>query len=286
MLDPSIPLIEIGPGVFHPAPGVYDNISIRDYHELPSVSNSYLGRLEPPAKAKLPFEETPTLLFGRACHSFILEGKEAFDKEFAVSPKYDRRTKEGKMLSAQFEAAAFGKSVINEEDYQIIGEMANAVLSHPTAQDLLVKGMSEQTVIWIDEETGIICRCRPDFETTTVEGVLADFKTTADASEHAFKRSVVAYGYDRQASMYKEGVFMATKKQYDIFTFIVGEKEPPYRVEVYTLDINFMQHGFDEFHRLLRIEKECRKNNFWPHYQNAGATELIAPMYLQKGAYE
>jgi len=59
------------------------------------------------------------------------------------------------------------------------------------------------------------------------------------------------------------------------------EKKEPYRVEVYTLDVEFVDYGFKEFKRLLYLEKQCRDNNFWPHYVNAGAETLTRPAYLQ-----
>ncbi|MBW2645068.1 MAG: hypothetical protein JRE23_02615 [Deltaproteobacteria bacterium] len=59
------------------------------------------------------------------------------------------------------------------------------------------------------------------------------------------------------------------------------EDKPPYRTEVYTLDKDFLKWGYNEYKRLLLIEKECRDAGFYPHYQNAGAVELTKPNYLQ-----
>jgi hypothetical protein len=85
-----------------------------------------------------------------------------------------------------------------------------------------------------------------------------------------------------------EGFAMAKNALFKdlVFAFIAVEKEPPYRVEVYTLDIDFVQYGWLEFHRLLQIEKECREKNFWPHYVNAGAEELTKPPYVQNWEWD
>lgn len=265
-------------------PGLYQNITHNQYHrDLPRdiVSNSYLSRLnECPAKALIPVEDSPILTFGRAMHCFVLEGADIFWNEFAVSPKFDRRTKEGKAGSVKFEADNFGKSIINEEEYAMIKDMARAVLSHPTARELLVDGCAEQTAIWIDEETGIRCKCRPDLVPHGDHGTLVDLKGMAGVAPHEFTRSVVAHGYARQAGMYAEGVYQVTGKIIDIFAFIAVEKEPPYRVEVYTLAKCFLGWGYDEFHRLLRLEKQCREQGFYPHYSCPGATDLFLPKYL------
>jgi hypothetical protein len=268
-----------------PGPGVYTGISSKEYHALPYVSNSYLSRLaQCPAKAKLPFEETPTLLFGRAFHSLTLEGEDAFFREFAVMEKVDKRTKEGKAYAAQFEIDNIGKDVISEDDRIVIYDMAQAVMSHPTAGEIIKRGIPEQSIFWQDEATGIMCKCRPDNDPDCL--VLADLKSTADASEHAFKRSMVTYGYARQAAMYNEGIFYATDKKIEQFVFIACEKEPPYRVEVYVPDMEFIGWGYDEYRKLLDVELACRKAGKWPHYQNPGAQDIFCPMYLKKGAYE
>lgn len=265
-------------------PGIYDNIPSHTYHnEIQAVSNSYLGRLAKcPAAARIPMEETAALLFGRACHSFVLEGEEVFFAEFAVAPKCDRRTKEGKAAFEQFTLANEGKTVITVDDLNTIFAIDASVKSHPFAKQLLAQGISEQTVIWEDEETGVLCKCRPDRTPSGNKGVLVDLKTTTDASERSFLNSVIKYGYARQAKHYIEGVNAGIgRTDYDAFAFIAVEKEAPYRCEVYILDDAFLEYGANERTRLLRIEAQCRKNNFWPAYQNAGAQDLFKPMYLE-----
>lgn len=262
-------------------PGIYTGISAKDYHTLPKeiVSNSYLSRLNKcPAAAHVPIEDTPTLIFGRAVHSYVLEGPEAFFQEFAVPPVCDRRTTVGKQLWAEFQSANEGKTLIAEEDFVTITEINDSVRNHPTAGLWLSNGVSEQTAIWQDEETGIMCKCRLD--RNPLNGVLLDLKTTEDASEYAFARSVQNYGYARQGAFYTEGVSKATGEKHDAFAFIAVEKKAPYRCEVYVLAPEYLSWGWTQVHRLLRTEKECRDKNHWPNYQVAGAQDLLLPGYL------
>jgi len=260
--------------------GIHSDISHKEYHSLPYVSNSYLGRLDKcPAAAKVPQEDTPSLLFGRAFHAFCLEGMESFTRDFAVAPAVDRRTKEGKAIWSKFQEDNEGKDVLSDTDYQKIVDMGGAILRHPFAKELLFKGVSEQTVIWQDPETGIMCKCRPDRIPDGVHGVLIDLKSTRDASEHAFLRSITSYGYARQNAFYSDGINAISGQVIDAFAFIAVEVDPPHRVEVYTLSPEFVEYGRTEYMRLLRIEKECRKSGY-PNYQNAGAVELYLPKYL------
>lgn len=262
-------------------PGVYSNIPHKSYLALPFVSNSYLGKLARcPANAKIEQEDTPSLLFGRGVHAYILEGQRAFKKEFAISPDIDKRTKEGKEQWNGFLSKNADKNILTIEDYAKIKEIDNAVYRHPFATRLLSQGISEQTVIWFDEETGIMCKMRADRLPDGDHGVLVDLKTTEDACEFAFASSIRSYGYARQAAMYLHGIKTITGKRFDLFTFIVVEKKKPHRTEVYTLDSEYLAWGFQEYKRLLRLERQCRDIGEWPHYQYPGAQEIFKPNYL------
>ena len=163
------------------------------------------------------------------------------------------------------------------------GQSNDAILNHPFASRLLKEGISEQTIIWEDTDTGLLCKCRPDRIPDGNKGVILDLKTTRSADEHSFRRDVVNLGYAREAGMYLEGFARSTNAEFKdlIFTLIAVEKDEPYRCEVYTLDMDFIDWGWREFKRLLQIEQECRVENFWPNYKNNGATELRKPGYLQ-----
>jgi hypothetical protein len=131
-------------------------------------------------------------------------------------------------------------------------------------------------------DTGLRCKCRPDRVPAGNKGVILDLKTTRNADKFAFRRDVAALGYAREGGMYLSGFAQATGANYQdlIFSLIAVEKEEPYRVEVYTLSVDFIDYGFWEYKRLLQIEAKCRENNFWPNYKEAGAVEIEKPSYL------
>lgn len=266
-------------------PGIYSNMTAKEYHAMTDVvSNSYLGRLARcPAAAKVPQEDTPAMLFGRAFHAIILEGEAKFNESFAVPPAFDRRTKGGKASALAWEELSKGKDMVSGEDHSTILYMADAVHKHPFASKLLSEGVSETSIFWKDAETGIMCKVRPDRIPEGGKGVILDLKSTNDAGEYSFRGDCVKYGYAREGGMYLEGYARATGAKYSdlIFSLIAVEKKPPYRVEVYTLETDFVDWGYGEFHRLLQLEKECRESNHWPHYKNAGAQELMKPAYLR-----
>jgi len=263
-------------------PGLYKDITHEEYHkELPRdiVSNSYLTRLKHvPAATLIPMEETKALVLGRALHCLVLE-TEMFDSEFAISPRFDKRTKQGKAEADKFEAENLGKSIITEDDYTSIAEMARSILSHASARTLLTDGDCEQTVIWTDETTGIRCKCRPDLIPRGDHGVMCDLKSVQSIDEYAFQRSTLSYGYHRQAAMYREGYMRVTGRIIDKFAFICVEKEPPHPVRVFDMTPEFIEGGLSEYHQLLKLEKQCRDQGFYPRHREEGVVYLYPPKY-------
>lgn len=270
--------------------GIHHNISHKDYHSWTDiVSNSYLGRLSKvPAAARLHQEETAAMKFGRAIHVYVLEGDDAFMREYHVTENRGKRSKEDKAYWIETIQRYPNKELITEGDYQVIIDMKDAVMSHPFASKLLAEGISETTLIWRDEETGLICKARPDRIPDGNKGVILDLKSTNNAAKNSFQNDCVKFGYAREGAIYLEGFARLTGALYVdlIFACIAVEKEPPYRCEVYTIEHDFLEWGYGEFHRLLQIEKKCRDANYWPHYNNAGADTLFKPAYLHVWEYE
>jgi hypothetical protein len=266
-------------------PGIYPNISHDEYHAMTDmVSNSYLGRLDKcPANAKVGMEDTPALSFGRAFHSFILDGQQAFERDFAVAPVCDKRTKEGKAEWSLFCEVNAGKTILSAEDMETIEAMYGAVATHPIASKLLLEGRSEMSVFWTDEQTGLPCKCRPDRIPDGEHGVILDLKSVRSADIHAFTSACMNYGYARQAGMYIEGLNAVSNAKVDAFVFIRVEKDAPYRVEVYTLEDLFIDFGKQEFRRLIQIEAECRKGGFYPHWKNEEIKTLYLPNWAGGG---
>lgn len=250
--------------------GIYPDISHKEYHAMDeAVSNSYLGKLAKcPANAKVKEEQTPAMIFGSAFHVYLLEGQDTFFDQYAVFPKYmDRRTKEGKQEYLGFLEANRTKITITEDDYDTITQMTDSVIRHPFAVKLLSEGRSEQSVFWIDKETRLYCKARPDRIPDGNHGVMVDAKSADDVDEDAFFRSIVKYGYHREAAHYIDGFNTVSNAKIDAFILIAVEKKKPYRVETYVLTDDLINRGRMIRHDLLMVEKYCRENDDWPSYQ-------------------
>jgi len=254
------------------------NILFDQYLALDRVSNSYLNKLSRvPAMAKVKTEATPAMTFGTAFHSFILE-PDKFSNQIAVCPKCDKRTKAGKEVYADFTAESAQKVVISIDEFETIQSMRESISRHPAAARLLSEGIAEQSVLWTDHDTGIECKARPDW--ITKDSVVVDLKTTRDASEYGFTKSIVNFRYYQQSAMYLDALNIVDDIEYTEFVFVAIETTIPFRVEVYSLDTEFLELGYREYHRLLSLEKKYRELDFYPNYLNEGIVELAKPKYL------
>lgn len=265
--------------------GIYPDLPFDQYNKIDATRNSYLGKLNKcPAAALVEDKTTDAMSLGRAIHALVLEGQEAFDESCTVLPEINRRTNAGKAEFAQFQIDNVGKELIKPKDLEMIEAMKIAVYKHPAAQTVLEEGASEQTVVWKDNGTGLLCKCRPDRSPNPDTRTLVDLKSTVDAGEDAFLRAMIKYGYMRQGSFYLDGMNAHRKKDewFTDFVFIAVEKEPPYKVGVYHMDEEMIKYGRGEYMRLLAIEFECRKNEFYPHYEHAGITTLFLPSWMQQ----
>ena len=258
-----------------------------EYRSHPAISRSELWKLrETPEKFRYakdhPEEPTPALLFGQLVHKLVLEPESFFDS-FAVTPDVDRRTKDGKEAWAAFVADSADKTIVSANDFAKAQDMAEAVRANPVAARLL-DGQHETPHFWIDEDTGEECKCRTDVE-TRVNGELwiVDYKSTADASVDGFQREANKYGYDFQSAMYSEGLLHETG-ELPRFAFICQEKAPPYAVNVFVADNEFVQRGYDIFRELIGLYHECKETGNWYGYLGPDNTVNILqlPAWLRE----
>ncbi len=284
-----------------PKAGIYPDISIHEYHRVLTniVSKSYLVKfLECPAAARVLDKDSDDKRLGRAMHPFILEGEEAFKREFAVMPDFPcpagqnpkgwKNTTKYKELRAEWESGVIGKEIITHEQHQKILGMNQGVKNNPAAKEILSRGTPEVTLIWQDPDTGIWCKSRPDMILMETADFF-DLKKSQKVTAHGFQSSMVKFGYFVQAAMAFEGMFQITHNKFNAFTMIAVKDCEPFQCEVHPLDMDWINIGFNEFKRLLRLEARCREQNYWPNYTPADWTNvrrakcetLLVPGYMK-----
>lgn len=238
-----------------------------EYHVHKAVSKSDLDLINRSpmhykAAKENPVVQTDAMLFGSVVHKLVLE-PEIFATEYVVSPKCDRRTKDGKARWKEFLESIEEETVISEELFAEAQTVAEAVHSNPIASRLFQGGKAEQSHFWTDSETGVECKCRPDY---LRGGIAVDLKTTADASPESFTKSAYNYRYHVQAWWYLHGLKQCGIDVHD-FIFVAVEKTPPYAVCVYAADDLMLELGECEALRNLRTYAECVDTGIWHGYE-------------------
>ncbi len=232
---------------------------------------------------------------GTLTHCLMLEPAE-FDKRFIVVPEEapnrpsDRQRKAAKPSPETvaavawwdaFNRSAAGKIVVEAEALASAKAQAAAVRALPDVAALLSVGQAEASAFWIDEQTGELCKCRPDHTHPAGDGViLVDGKTCQDASAQGFGRSIWNYGYHLQAAWYADGFERATGQRVHGFVFAAVESAWPHQAAAYMLGDDVLDKARTENRRLLNLYAECKRTGNWPGYQ-AGIQLINLPPWAQ-----
>jgi hypothetical protein len=257
------------------------------YHARPELSSTEARLLLDSAARYRWKKDHPPLLtpskkfdLGSAIHSKVLgTGYEVavIPDDLLASNGY-ASTSAAKAFIAQ--AREDGLVPLKREDFEPIEQMAEAVMSHPTAKALLEQpGAAEASVF--AQVDGVDVRARFDFlpEQGERRRVAVDLKSTRNASERAFTRSIADYGYDVQRSWYLDTLNAATGPMPNGYepelVFIAVEKEPPYLTAVFQLPTVWTEMGRVKAAHARRIYAECTASGVWPGYPDE--VQLVTP---------
>lgn len=266
--------------------GIVPGISIEEYHSGLGVSKSQLDQLAKSpahylASLTTPRKETPAMRIGSIFHGMVLEPERV---KIAVAPVCDKRTKDGKATWEAFCLENAGAEIVTADEGEMLNGMVASVKAHPAASALLSgAGIAEGSCWWYDDQSGELCRCRPDFYRS--DGIIVDLKTTEDASLEGFTKSVAKYNYHIQAAMYADGVEWATTKPVKAFAFIVVEKSAPFAVQCFQLDFQATEAGRVTYKNLLLDLADCKIAGKFPAYSDKVET-ISLPNWALKGVFE
>jgi exodeoxyribonuclease VIII len=175
--------------------------------------------------------------------------------------------------------------VLDQDTWDQLHAMRAAVMAHPAASALLsMRGVAEHSVYWIDQQTGMLLRCRPDWWIKE-RGIVVDVKTTDDASPEGFAKSIANWRYHVQHPFYIDGINEARRQiiqaneglefpeavhpEVTTFVFLAVEKKSPHAVGVYMLDSLSVELGRALYRRDLETLAKCRATDTWPGYGDA-----------------
>lgn len=250
---------------------VPERTGMADYLALPHVSASDARALDlSPAhyivQKETVGDETDATLEGSAFHCAVLE-----PHDFEAQYRFHQGSRSAKMKA---EAAEQGIRLLRWAARVSILGWVRAVSENPDASRLMAAdGPVETTLTWLDPETGVPCRCRPD-KMVPEWAAFVDLKKMTRSG----KTAPLRYLWARAFSTYQHYVSAAHTLRcarangmpYDTYLFVVVTAEPPYEVGVFAASNRAMEFGNALIDRALGVAKDCALKGEWPGPQYPG----------------
>jgi exodeoxyribonuclease VIII len=236
-----------------------------EYRKAPGINFSTLkAALKSPlhyqAALATKREQTPTMLLGTLAHSVILEGVALATLAVQKPQDMSFATKEGKAWKAEQTL-----DILSHDDYNAVLGMAEAIDCHKDARRML-EDCRHREVAKFGTVHGLGCKALIDSHS---DSILADLKTTQDASPGAFLRKVQDLDYDLQIALYRELV------NPEIWCgWITVESSAPFAVACYTPSAQLIASGSEKLKRALSIVAKCRETNQWPGFPGINVLDV------------
>lgn len=205
----------------------------------------------------MPPEDTTRLARGRASHTAVFE-PDRFLIEYALFKGARRAGRAWETFKEQHP----DETILKIDEYQKALALRDAVRSNALAMRYLAKGRAEETIQWTDHVTGLGCKGRIDWVSSSSPAIV-DLKTTGDVSTLRFGAVAARLAYHAQLAFYREGYFRAHGVQLPVVILAV-ELEAPHDVVVYRVEDDEIYAGEKEFAELLAEVRKCTETNSWP----------------------
>lgn len=263
------------------APGRYSaaQLPIEQYHsqctDRPSISASGLKMIaDCPAKFyafselnpnRFERKDTKALDIGKAAHAAVL-GEPQFNAHFIVSPYDDFRTKEAREWRD-----AQTLTVLKAEEFEIVCAMAKAQRASPAVMQAFERGEPEVSLIWLDKETGVHLKSRPDWlPPDPTQHFIADYKSCLTIEPRKLSSDAFKFSYPVQAALQMDALtaVLGIKNPLGI-CHVVQEKSEPYLADVRMFAPEHLDYGRLIYRRALRTFADCLNSGKWPAYSDS-----------------
>lgn len=232
---------------------VIHDLDSREYHadksRLNASSIKIILRSPSHYKTSLSAESksTPEMEFGTLYHTCTLEPEK-------VQEDCNRLSK--KAVEKLPEAQAMALATLNTKLGSMIKEG---------------KGEAEITIHWdeqfdLDGELVIVkCKARLDYTIIGNNVIIIDLKSTKDASESEFSKSIENFQYHISAFWYKRAVYAWLGRD-SVFAYIACEKVDPYATAQYISDIEDEMEGKEKCSEALMLYAKAMLTDEWKGY--------------------
>ncbi len=236
-------------------------------------------------KLQRPMIDNDALRLGRMLHTQLLE-PHLINDEFAI-------WRDGRRQGGDWDLFCLknaGKTLLTEAQLQCAEDMATALRElndFPFEAWLdgvagIKPAIKERSLFWIDEDTGLQCKARPDTMTLGQSALAGDVKSARSADPDEFIRDLFKFRYDLQAAHYLAGIGAVYGVDAN-FAFFAVEKEAPHVARSFLMTREALALGEKNRRYCLRLIRKCLDSNNWPK-QPAGTkpVPVEVPFYKDK----
>lgn len=210
--------------------------------------------------------ENASMFLGSVFHCMILEpdkfkDRYVYDHDY---PNIDRRTKDGKLAYDKLQKEIGTREVISVKDYVVLDQMEASFHSDSSTLKFYNAYKKELSAYWVENFQDQEIPCRARFDMLTEDDIIADIKTTQDATPEEFSHNIYKYMYHISAAWYCRGFERVTGRAPKGFVFIACSTKPPYSTYVYQLDEGSIDVASRRIDKALSTYIECKKTDLWP----------------------
>jgi hypothetical protein len=206
-------------------------------------------------------DPSAALRFGTAVHSLLLgNGRD----EITV---FSGKVRNGKLwMDFQQKAGDAGfKVILNQREYEHARAVADAILRHSRACDLLFGPdvVREARIDW--QWNGKAFRSTPDARSKS-RSFVVDLKTTSAQGLNAFSWHAAKYSYHAQMALYRRAILAAEGWSPRDAIIVSVDKPRPHLVTVRPLEQADLLAGEKRLRLWLEALLECERSNYWGGY--------------------
>jgi len=210
----------------------------------------------------VPDRDSAAYQVGRAAHTLILEGREAFAETYAIGGPVNPRTGKpygpGTKAFADW-AASTGREALDDTQASLVERMADGVSAHEEASRLLAAGIAERVVRATRQS--VPCQARIDWISFAGDGRLVDLKTCEDLDR--FERDARRFAYPHQVAFYREVLAEGCGTRLPV-SIVAVEKQEPHRCGLWHLAEQLLERCTHENDAAIERLKRCERDDRWP----------------------
>lgn len=261
-----------------------------EYFALPALSASQIKQfneggcgayrfwqsspLNPNKKTNADKDASDALVFGKLAHCMLLEPEE-LEKRFVVADcgAKGRDTAAYRKFIKDF---ADPRIIVSSEEWERAGKMIANLRGHKLAASIIAGAKTEMPIVWRDDQTGLLMKCKVDAIKRTKNGIVViDYKTSGDME--SFIKWPHKNSYYLQDAVYRQAIFEKYGEYPSEFVFIMQSKKPDEEEMIAILRYSFedVEYAKDRARYLTDTiaEKykqwlETKDDSIWQPYPN------------------